>query len=739
MATLWQRWQGTRPLMRAEIIGSAWECFSVVLFVAAVLPAALASPWPGLLFAGGLLLSTALARTLAQRGRRGINVLAAVRLVGWWVGVMPLVSTSDVRMLVATTGFGLMASGIRRTLYRRLLHPTSDNPSPTQMRTDLRAQLGESATVVGIVGGHVMLLFSVAFLRTTSQVVYEAWWDIVPVLAILGTGGFTLMINPVTDRVLIALRAGKEGPRGTLLQGLAQAQAIPRRLAWINFSLWFTCTTFGVFYYLGGPQDRSWPDVVMQVAFGSLFSWGVSFYQRGWHQDAVTPIVRRLRTWTQTEAEHQPGSLQRKMLSDFGLPALFTLTLSLFAAIGLYRSLGSDLPLQEDFNAISALCASFLMLVLAIGGVFERASRVLSQPLVTLSAAADRVASGQLDSAVPRVEGPTEFVALGQSVEDMRKALARTIAELKEERAGLETNVQRRTAELSQALDELKQAQSALIQGERLASIGQLMAGIAHEIYNPLTAIAGSIGSLERVSAELSEMLAAYGEMEAKLPDDERQRLAKLRRELDLEGALSDLEGIHKVVTNATKRSVEIVANLKNFSRAPSSPQPADLNGGMRDTLGLLRHQMRDVEVIDALGDLPPVVCREGEINQVFMNLLTNAVQAIDEQEGQRTIEVASQHEGGWVTFSVSDSGPGVQAALGPRIFEPFVTTKPRGVGTGLGLSISQDIVRRHGGTLALSPGTLGGAQFVCRLPVEPQSARDSSPRQSSPASGAIT
>src|SRR5262249_16465748 len=154
--------------------------------------------------------------------------------------------------------------------------------------------------------------------------------------------------------------------------------------------------------------------------FGALFAWGVSFYQRAWHRDTIAPIVDLLRRWTHQTERAEPISLRRRMLRDFGLPLVFTATLSLFSSIGLYRALGKGLPVGEDFNAITALFASFAMLVLAVGGVVARAARELSRPMVQLAGAADHVARGQLDAKVPNVSGPVEVVGLGESIEGMR-------------------------------------------------------------------------------------------------------------------------------------------------------------------------------------------------------------------------------------------------------------------------------------------------------------------------------
>jgi signal transduction histidine kinase len=730
-----RRWREARPLVRAEALATSWEVFSVLLFISAVVPAAFRTPWPSVIFVGGLACSSLLARRLHVQGRRGFLMAATLRTLCWLLAVTPLLGAADLRVLVATCGFGLMAGGIRRALYRR----AADEPEPSTpvaLRTELRTQLGENAMVAGIVGGHVMLLFSVAFLRTESKMVFRAWWEIIPALAILGTLGFTLAVRPTTDRVLAALRLGPGGERQALLAGLDQVRDIPRRLTLINFVVWLTCTSIGILYFQPGPQKWQWADAVMQLAFGSLFAWGVSFYQRGWHEDTIRPIVARLRDWTDTADERQEMSLRQRMLSEFGLPLLFTLTLSLFASIGLYRTLGESLTLREDFNAITALSASFLMLVLAVGSVFMRAARQLSDPLSRLARAADRVASGHLDAEVPPVIGPIEMVGLGQSIEHMRRALAQTIAELMEERASLETNVEVRTRELRRALEELKQAQTALIQGERMALIGELVASVAHEIYNPLNAIGGSISSLERVASELTQMLEAYRQSEPQLSEAERRRLAEARAALDVDGALEDLAGVVKVVQSATRRSVEIVGNLKSFARAPAEPIPADLHAGLRETLSLLRHKLRqrEIQVVECYGDLPPVVCRAGEINQVFMNVLTNAIQAI-EKNGAGVIQVETWREGETAAVAISDNGGGVPRELRDKVFDPFFSTK-RGDGTGLGLSISREIVRRHGGTLAVEDARDGGARFVCRLPLRgprasSQTAEDSTKRPS--------
>ena len=330
------------------------------------------------------------------------------------------------------------------------------------------------------------------------------------------------------------------------------------------------------------------------------------------------------------------------------------------------------------------------------------------------------MASGALDAAVPRVTGPVEVTGLGESVERMRVRLAGTIAELERERAGLEQNVAARTKELTNALSELKHAQAALVQGERLASIGELFAGVAHEIYNPLTAIAGAAAPLERLSEELGQVIGAFRGALPELPPARRAALEEAMRRVDVDAALEDLVGISTVIRRASDRAVRIVGNLKSFSRSPGEVVPTDLVAGLEETLVLLGRRLRDagIEVDKRYEGVPEVLRRSGEASQICMNLLVNAIQALEAdtrpEKPSPRITIEAVRDGDAAVVAVADNGPGVPAEIAGSIFEPFFTTKPRGQGTGLGLSISRDIARRHGGTLSLEAAPEGGARFVC-------------------------
>ena len=199
----------------------------------------------------------------------------------------------------------------------------------------------------------------------------------------------------------------------------------------------------------------------------------------------------------------------------------------------------------------------------------------------------------------------------------MRERLARTIGELEVERHGLEANVLERTAALRTALDELKHAQAALVHGERMASIGELVSGVAHEINTPLNAISGAAAPLERVVEEVKTMIDAYRAAERDLPPERRREMEAMRRELDLDGSLDDLVGISTVVRRATERSVRIVQNLKNFSRVSGELQPCDLHlAWRRRSCCCPAPAPGCIRVVKEYGPLTPVVCRGGEITR---------------------------------------------------------------------------------------------------------------------------
>jgi two-component system, NtrC family, sensor kinase len=702
-------------LAGAELVAIGWESVSGLLFATAVSPAVVARPWPVLIFVLSLVAS-ALASPRMSRGDKALFV-DATRAVAWALALLPVVELTGSRAMLGAGAFGVMASGVRRALYRYARDLESGGIRARELQRTLNGRLAESTFVVGVVAGHILMLFLVAFLRTTNDQIRNAWWQVLPWLTLGGTLMFTLAVPRVTSLVTAALAAGPSGPKQLLADGATRATRLPGQLALVNFGLWLACTALGTFGFRG-LFGWSTGDATIVLAIGLLFAWGISFYQRAWHLGILAPAVEELRSWgAASSADLQGGSLRRRMLVDFGLPLVFSCTLSLVSSLGLYRALVG--PLGSSAKEVWAVIGSFIVLVMTSGGVIVRAARELSRPMSALAEAADRVGGGGLDVAVPHVIGPDEITRLGTSIERMRRTLATTIAELEAERAGLEEKVDARTAALTGALLELKDTQAALLHGEKMASLGQLVAGIAHEINNPLSAIAGSIESLAMRATEARRVLERYRDLERELPAALQQDLRRLRQEVDLDATLDDLDGIARVIRRSTDRAVRIVGDLLHFSRASTDRVPTDLHAGLDEALSLLGSHLRHENVIveKDYASLPELWVRAGEVNQVFLNLLTNAWQAVSGQKPAK-IRVATRLLPTAVEVIIEDNGPGVPEELRTRIFDPFFTTKPAGRGTGLGLSISAQIAARHGGVLSVEEAPRRGARFVLRLPL---------------------
>jgi signal transduction histidine kinase len=291
--------------------------------------------------------------------------------------------------------------------------------------------------------------------------------------------------------------------------------------------------------------------------------------------------------------------------------------------------------------------------------------------------------------------------------------------ELDRLRTNLEHEVETRTREL-------RDAQAQLIQIEKMASLGQLVAGVAHELNNPLGAVDGNLSVLQDYMARLREALAAYEQVAPAA----RERFAEVRRRLDLDEVIADLDHLLATCSEGSRRARRIVQDLRTFSRLDEAElKEVDLNAAIGVTLDLLRHRVSGgVRVETGFGDIPPVECYASQLNQVFLNLLTNALDAV-ESAGGGLVRIATRAlplENGdtpWVEVTVNDTGPGVPPPLRAKVFDPFFTSKPVGKGTGLGLSISYAIVERHGGRLTLDQAPPPGCTFRVVLPPRPRPA----------------
>lgn len=275
----------------------------------------------------------------------------------------------------------------------------------------------------------------------------------------------------------------------------------------------------------------------------------------------------------------------------------------------------------------------------------------------------------------------------------------------------------RKQAELEEAYNRLKQSQSQIVQQEKMATIGQLAAGIAHEINNPMSFISGNLGIMNTYIAQILDTLREQDELIGMIaPPETVAEIGEKRRKRKLDFILRDINSLVGQSVEGAERIKKIVYDLKVFSHVEDAAyQEEDINAGLESTINIIWNEIKyKAELVKELGPIPQAKCNLGQLNQVFMNLLMNAVQAI-EKKGKITVKSWADKTDIYV--SVTDDGTGIPEENLKRIFDPFFTTKEKGKGTGLGLSISYDIVRRHNGGIAVESRVGEGTAFTVRIP----------------------
>ncbi|MBS0353252.1 MAG: PAS domain S-box protein [Proteobacteria bacterium] len=350
------------------------------------------------------------------------------------------------------------------------------------------------------------------------------------------------------------------------------------------------------------------------------------------------------------------------------------------------------------------------------------------------SAAPLRNAAGKIIGAIETLQDITERknaeMELRAMQADLEAKVTKRTAELQQAKSSLEQDIARREtaetellkryAELTELNCRLQETQQQLVQSEKLASIGQLAAGVAHEINNPIGYVNSNLRSLKGYMAQMLEVLDVYESCEAALPAAERQRIQAARKAADFDFLRDDISQLISESQEGTERVSKIVHDLRDFSRTDTNQewQAADLHHGLDSTLNIASNEIKyKADVVREYGNLPLVECLLPQLNQVFMNLFVNAAQAIpDDRRG--TITVRTGTTGGDAWIEVADNGKGMPPDVRDRIFDPFFTTKPVGKGTGLGLSLSYGIIQKHQGQIAVSstPGT--GTTFRITLPI---------------------
>jgi signal transduction histidine kinase len=297
----------------------------------------------------------------------------------------------------------------------------------------------------------------------------------------------------------------------------------------------------------------------------------------------------------------------------------------------------------------------------------------------------------------------------------------RTLLDDVARREAAETTLLSRNTELNELNAKLSMAQEHLVQSEKLASIGQLAAGVAHEINNPIGYIFSNFGTLEKYLADLFQMLGAYEKAEPSHGNEPTVlALATLRNKIDLGFLKEDIPTLMRESREGIVRVRKIVQDLKDFSHVDNNPdwQFANLNQGIDSTLNVVNNEVKyKADLVKDYGDIPEVQCMPSQINQVVMNLVVNAAHAMGAQRGKITVRTGVTGDKVW--FEVADTGSGIAKDVLPRIFDPFYTTKPVGKGTGLGLSLSYGIVQKHHGSIDVQTDTAMGTTFRVTLPLQ--------------------
>jgi len=363
-------------------------------------------------------------------------------------------------------------------------------------------------------------------------------------------------------------------------------------------------------------------------------------------------------------------------------------------------------------------------------------SRSIYVPLLGLKAAAAEIGKGKLDTQI-EIKSNDEVGQLATSFKKMLKELRKTTTSIDNlnreitERKKAEESLRLAYEELEKSNKELKETQSQLVQSEKLASIGQLAAGVAHEINTPVGFVASNFETLENYLKKIKELLQMYGELLGEIEASEKAELldkadtiGKSRNDMKIDFILKDLPRLFNDSREGIDRVTSIVQNLRDFSRIdhPGSLNKYNINDGIKATLVVAQNEIKyEADVETKLSKVPLILCDAGQINQVLLNIIINATQAIkfQKRKDKGTITIKTYVTDDDVVCEISDDGPGIEPDKLSNIFDPFFTTKPIGEGTGLGLSISYDIiVIKHNGKLLVDSSVGEGTKFKIMLPL---------------------
>ena len=630
------------------------------------------------------------------------GILLAIRCVHQ--GAMDWISAGGV--VVMTLLYAGTAGALRSLWWQRLLEPVRrallPNIDPLRAFTlTYRRRLGRIAfallgTTHAVIAG-LTAVFTDLSSRHAGLMVALTAPALVPGFLFWGRSLYRRTL-PIERYLDVAVRhppprgAARDDPRAT--EAFKAAQSMPYRLSAYQ-AIWSTLAALAVI-----AAGRRWvgfdtATAIRLLASVALVVLAMALYETLLLRDVLRPLLGQLGARHRlTVNEVRAAAGLRSKLVGF----VVTVTVVTSGLVVLFVLAPARQP--------TTLVASLVMVFGLSAGLVLLIVRDIVTPIKALEERTEEMARGELARPVPPSGEADEIGRLTFAFEEMRRALRDKLRSTESINVDLEREVRRRTevleqrnTELRDALEKLRRAQDDLVRSEKLASMGRLVAGIAHEINNPVNAVINTIGPLEELLAGLKGL-----------------QVVPTANELTTIG--QDAEEMLGVIQRGATRSKAIVQALHNYSRGDDEqPRDVNLSRSVDDTLDLLRHRLKNVRVEKDVDAGLRITGFAGQIDQVLMNLVTNAAQAIGDREGGGRIQIAAHGDEERVAITVVDDGPGIPTEQLPRIFDPFFTTKDVGEGSGLGLSIVHGIIERHGGKISVESAVGKGTTFTIWLP----------------------
>ena len=367
-----------------------------------------------------------------------------------------------------------------------------------------------------------------------------------------------------------------------------------------------------------------------------------------------------------------------------------------------------------NFQYFVKFSFEFFALIIILGVIFSlMIAKSISKPLLTMENTISKIGEGDLSGRLDYTYY-YEINKLIQSYNSMADALQRLYS-------SLEAQVQDRTKELKNAYAELQNTQAMMLHSEKMKSLGELVAGIMHEINNPINFIYGNMIHLNNYSQDLINIIDEYTKFDSSLKQEEKTDVDNLKQEIDYEFIKSDLPDLIKSCKEGADRAKNIIQDLKSFSRMEEvAITDVDLNHEIDMTLNILHNKLKNKAEVhkEFMENMPKIEAYGGQLNQVFMNILDNAVGAIQDK-GDIWIRINEDNKKEHLVIEIEDNGVGMDEETARKIFNPFFTTKPVGKGTGLGLSITYKIIKNHQGEIKVESQPNMGTKFIITLPIK--------------------